>query len=159
MRDIRRDLQDRAHLLEEEINAAHMQFEQQVEQLKVERDARIQDLKDELGAVGRLIEAEQRRMDQSVATPAQPAAAAMTPNQQVLADSVLRKLTESGPMSIDELRRWSLQEGFFGDPDSAARGMQATLMTVAKNGRIRQLPNGTLAPALLMDTIRARQAN
>jgi hypothetical protein len=154
MRDIRRDLQDRAHLLEEEINAAHVQFDKQVEQLKAERDAQVQLLKDELAALGRLMEAEERRMDGGM----QPAPAPVPSGQQALVEFVLRKLTESGPMTMEDLRRWSLQEGFFTDPEAAARGMHTILMAVAKGGRIRQLPNGTFAPALLMDQIRQRQA-
>ena len=43
MRDIRNDLQDRASLLEEQINAAEAQFEKLVEQLStsMRRDSRI----------------------------------------------------------------------------------------------------------------------
>ncbi|ODA67871.1 hypothetical protein A7A08_01038 [Methyloligella halotolerans] len=157
MRDIRRDLQDRAQLLEEEITAAQTQFEQKVEQLKTERDARIHEIKDELSALGRLIDAEKRRMEGgSVQHTAE--VATLPPNQQALIDFVLRKLGENGPMTLDQLRNLSIQEGFFSDPDAAGRGMQTILMAVARGGRIRQLPNGTFAPALLMDTLRQRQA-
>lgn len=155
MRDIRRDLQDRAHLLEEEMNAANVQFEKKVEQLKAERDARIQELKDEFNAVSRLIEAEQRRMD---GNSGQVPAAPVPQNQQALIEFVLRKLGENGPMGLEDLRRWAMQEGYFTDPEAALRGMQNVLMLIAKSGRVRQLPNGTFAPALLMDQIRQRQA-
>jgi hypothetical protein len=158
MRDIRRDLQDRAQLLEEEITAAQTQFEQKVEQLKTERDNRIHEIKDELNALGRLIEAEKRRMEGGSAAQHSAEVATLPPNQQALIDFVLRKLGENGPMNLDQLRNLSIQEGFFTDPDSAQRGMQTILMAVARGGRIRQLPNGTFAPALLMDTLRQRQA-
>lgn len=157
MRDIRRDLQDRAQLLEEEISAAQTQFEQKVEQLKNERDTRIHEIKDELSALGRLIESEKRRVEGDGAS-ASAEITSLPPNQQALIDFVLRKLGENGPMNLEQLRNLSIQEGFFSDPDSAGRGMQTILMAVARGGRIRQLPNGSFAPALLMDTLRQRQA-
>lgn len=165
MRDIRRDLQDRAHLLEEEMTAAQVQFEKKIEQLKAERDVRIQELKDELNAIGRLIEAEQRRMDgNGAAQPAQNGAANgmaagqnISSGQQAMGDFLMRVLTENGPMSFEDLRRWSMQEGFFNDPEQAGRGIQSVLMAIVKSGRVRQLPNGTFAPALLMDTIRQQR--
>ena len=45
MRDIRGDLQDRAALLEEQINAQEAQFDQLIEQLKNEHDARLEDFR------------------------------------------------------------------------------------------------------------------
>ena len=62
MRDIRGDLQDRAALLEEQINAHEAQFDKLIEQLKREHDARLEDIKAELDAVNRLIENELRRL-------------------------------------------------------------------------------------------------
>ena len=62
MRDIRGDLQDRAGLLEEQINAHEAQFDKLLDQLKQEHDARLEDLKGELEAVNRLIEVELRRL-------------------------------------------------------------------------------------------------
>lgn len=63
MRDIRGDLQDRAALLEEQINAQETQFDNLIEQLKQEHDARLEDFRAELEAVTRLIELEHRRLD------------------------------------------------------------------------------------------------
>ena len=40
MRDIRKDLQDRARLLEEQISGAYAQFDKMIEQLQTERDGR-----------------------------------------------------------------------------------------------------------------------
>jgi hypothetical protein len=63
MRDIRGDLQDRANLLEEQMNAHEAQFDKLIDQLKREHDARLQDLKTELEAVNRLLELELRRLE------------------------------------------------------------------------------------------------
>jgi hypothetical protein len=70
MRDIRNDLQDRANLLEEQINSAEAQFESLVEQLRAEHENTIADLKAEFEAVSRLLEVEERRLANVPATPA-----------------------------------------------------------------------------------------
>jgi hypothetical protein len=62
MRDIRGDLQDRANLLEEQINAHQAQYDSLIEQFKREYDARLEDLKAELEAVTRLMDLELRRL-------------------------------------------------------------------------------------------------
>lgn len=56
MRDIRGDLQERANLFEQQINAEHAQFDNLIEQLKREQDSRLEDLKAQLQAVNRVIE-------------------------------------------------------------------------------------------------------
>ena len=56
MRNIRGDLQDRADMVEQQINAEHAQFDNLIEQLKREQDSRLEDLKAQLQAVNRLIE-------------------------------------------------------------------------------------------------------
>ena len=61
MRDIRGDLQERARLVEQQINAAQNQFEKLLEQLKNEHDSRAIDLKATLNAVNMVIEIEYRR--------------------------------------------------------------------------------------------------
>jgi hypothetical protein len=63
MRDIRGDLQDRASLLEGQINAQEAQFDQLIEQLKREHDTRLEDFRAELDAVNRLMELELRRLE------------------------------------------------------------------------------------------------
>ncbi|MGE5260066.1 MAG: hypothetical protein ACM3MH_04215 [Actinomycetota bacterium] len=70
MRDIRNDLQDRANLLEEQINSAEAQFESLVEQLRTEHENTIADLKAEFEAVSRLLEVEERRLASIPVTPA-----------------------------------------------------------------------------------------
>ena len=191
MRDIRGDLQDRASLLEEQINAHEAQFEKLVEQIRAEHEARLEDLRAEFDAVTKLLELEQRRLGSAPqapkAAPVQPAAQAVqqpihqsahqpaahqahqsvhqpapqpapAPQPQPLSDFLVRKLNEVGAMSRDDLRRLSLQEGYFADADSADRGVHATLLNVVKAGLIRQLPNGNFAPATVLDTIRLRRA-
>jgi len=190
MRDIRGDLQDRANLLEEQINAHEAQFEKLIDQLKREHDQRLEDLKAELDAVNRLLDLELRRLETAPAAsapmpepmypasrhapqhaqPVQHAQSQMhapqpqapqpqVPQPQVpLADFLVRRLNEAGAMSRDDLRRLSLQEGYFLDAESADRGVHTTLLSVVKSGLIRQLPNGNFAPATVLDTIRLRRA-
>ena len=77
MRDIRGDLQDRANLLEEQINAHQAQYDTLIEQFQREYDARLEDLKAELEAVNRLMELELRRLGSR-----QPAQAPVQPHAQ-----------------------------------------------------------------------------
>ena len=187
MRDIRGDLQDRATLLEGEINAQESQFDRLYEQLKQEHETRLEELKAELEAVNRLMELERRRLEASAAgqrplvheaasqavhepqqhvqpqpvhqhVQPQPQPPAPRQPQQPLADFLIRKLNEAGAMSRDDLRRFALQEGYFVDAETADRGVHATLINVVKAGLIRQLPNGNFAPATVLDTIRLRRA-
>jgi hypothetical protein len=185
MRDIRGDLQDRANLLEEQINAHEAQFEKLVDQIKREHESRLEDLKAELEAVNRLMEVELRRLEAAPApsapprepahhvsrhapqhapqqpvqhSPHQATAPTQGQPQQPLADFLIRKLNEAGAMSRDDLRRFAMQEGYFADADSADRGVHTALLNVVKAGLIRQLPNGNFAPATVLDTIRLRRA-
>jgi hypothetical protein len=188
MRDIRGDLQDRASLVEAQISAHEAQFEKLVAQIRAEHEARLKDLRAEFDVVTKLHELEQRRLDNAPQAPkaasVQPAAQAVpqpslqsvTPQahqgihqpaqqpapapqpQQPLNDFLVRKLNEVGAMSRDDLRRLSLQEGYFADVESADRGVQVTLFNAVKAGFIRQLPNGNFAPTAVLDTIRLRRA-
>jgi hypothetical protein len=193
MRDIRGDLQDRAALLEEQLNAHEAQFDKLIEQIKREHDQRLEDLKTELEAVNRLLDLELRRIETAPAAQSAPTrepihrepihhvarhAPQHAPQQHAphaphpapahnqaaaqpqvpLADFLVRKLNEAGAMSRDDLRRFSLQEGYFVDAESADRGVHTTLLSVVKAGLIRQLPNGNFAPASVLDTIRLRRA-
>jgi uncharacterized coiled-coil protein SlyX len=94
---------------------------------------------------------------QGIHQPAKQPAPAPQP-QQPLNDFLVHKLNEVGAMSRDDLRRLSLQEGYFADVESAERGVQVTLFNAVKAGFIRQLPNGNFAPAPVLDTIRLRRA-
>jgi uncharacterized protein (DUF2267 family) len=156
MRDLRSDLQERAGWLDEQINSAQAQFDKYVEQLKAEHDNRVKDLKAELEAVNALLGIEQRRHASAPATLASQLASQPQPQrprpQQPLADFLIRKLSEGGPMSKDALQRLTVQEGYFADGD-AERGVQAVLVHVVKAGHVRQLPNGDFA-----EVIRLRRA-
>jgi hypothetical protein len=77
---------------------------------------------------------------------------------QPLADFLIRKLSEIGAMTLEDLCHLSVQDGYFAEGEIADRAVHATLVNVAKAGFIRQLPNGTFAPATVMDTIRLRRA-
>ena len=94
---------------------------------------------------------------QGIHQPAQQAAPEPEP-QESLNDFLVRKLKEAGAMSRDDLRRLSLQEGYFADVESANRGVQVTLFDVMKAGFVRQLPHGNFAPATLLETVRLRRA-
>ena len=150
-------------------------LEQLIDQLKREHDQRLEDLKIEIDAVNRLLDLELRRVEtapQAQSAPArepvhhaarhapQPPQPVQAPAQPpvALADFLIRKLNEAGAMSRDDLRRFSLQEGYFTDAESADRGVHGTLLNVVKAGLIRQLPNGNFAPATVLDTIRLRRA-
>jgi hypothetical protein len=63
MRDIRRDLQERADLIEEQIRAAHAYFEKMVQQLQSERDAKVSELKSWLVGIAKVMEAENHHKD------------------------------------------------------------------------------------------------
>ena len=196
MRDIRGELQERASLFEEQINAHQAEFEKHIEQLKREYDSRLEDLKAELEAVTRLMEFELRRLSSAPAAPTvqtrdpvhhalhQPAQhsadhppqhSAHQPPQhpvhqpvqhsshrpqpqpqkqpeQPFADFLVRKLNEVGAMSLDDVRRLALHEGYFAD---AGLDVHNALFNVVKAGLIRQLPGGDFAPA---NPIRLRHA-
>ena len=89
--------------------------------------------------------------------PAQQPAPAPQP-QQPLNDFLVRKVNEVGALSRDDLRRLSLQEGYFTDVESAERGVQVTVFNMVKAGFIRQLSNGNFASATVLDTIKLRRA-
>ena len=195
MRDIRGELQERASLFEEQINAHEAEFEKHIEQLKRERDSRLEVLNAELEAVTRLMEIEVRRLSSAPPAPTvqtrepvhpavhQPAQQSahqppqhsahqspqhpvhqpvqhsshrpqphpQTQPEQPLADFLVGKLNEVGSMSLDDLRRLALQEGYFAD---AGLDVHNALFNVVKAGLIQQLPGGDFAPA----TIRLRRA-
>ena len=96
-----------------------------------------------------------RRSAAQVAEPAPvPAPAAPLP----LADFLVRRVNEAGPLSKDDLRLLAVRAGYFQDAESATRSVHATLLGIIKGGRVRELPNGALAPASMIDTLRQRRA-
>jgi hypothetical protein len=187
MRDIRNDLQQRARLIEDEISAAYNQFEQRLVQLQAERDGRVGELQTELAALNTLMDAEHRRLagepdrsrmpndldqrhmpaDQPLQL-SQPGPQPRMQGEQLalpqpqpqfsLADFIMHKLNERGPLSKDDLVNLSLQEGVFADPESADHGIHATLVNVIRSEHIRQLHDGTFVPNSLPQALRMRRA-
>ena len=58
MRDIRSDLEVRAHIIQEQVRGVYAHFERMVQQLQSERDARVADLKGSLAMIEKLIQFE-----------------------------------------------------------------------------------------------------
>ena len=184
MRDIRADLEERAALLESQINCADAQFDKLVEQLKAEYETRLKNVKAEFAAVRTLLGIEDRRLANGASAPKpqaqarppepkpeqaqpapppqaqspQPAPKPAQAQQPQLGDFLVRKLREGGAMSRDELRGLAVQEGYFAETDNADVQLQATLVHVVQAGFARELPNGKFAPPTLLDTIRLRRA-
>jgi hypothetical protein len=164
MRDIRNDLQERARLIEEQISGAYAQFEKMIEQLQAEREGRVADLKSELGAVVKLLEAEHRRMANVLPIPTSQATAPQSAPPQTaqpqisLSEFILRKLNDIGPMSKDDLINFAYQDGLFADAESTERAVHAALISTLRNEQIRQLQDGTFAPVTLAQTVRFRRA-
>ena len=80
MRDIRGDLQDRANWASEQISATQGQFDKVLEQLKLEHQRKLEDLKSDLDAVQMVIKTEDRLLG-SVRPPAEPKSEPMPPQQ------------------------------------------------------------------------------
>jgi DNA-binding protein H-NS len=66
MRDIRSDLEERASVVQEQIRGSHAHFENVVQQLQRERDARIADLTETLAMIKKLMQFESGVMDKVV---------------------------------------------------------------------------------------------
>lgn len=152
MRDIRNDLQDRVRLIEDQISSSYAQFEKMIEQLQSEREARVSELKAELSALGKLMEVEHRRMANVLPLQA-PAATEVS-----LADFILQRLSENGPMSKDDLVDLTLKERLFDDGESADRAVHTTLVNIIRSEHLRQLHDGTFVPNTVPQAIRLRRA-
>src|SRR5262245_65614100 len=99
MRDIRGDLQDRASLLEEQINAHEAQFEKLVTQIRAEHEAKLEDLRAEFDAVTKLLELEQRRLDNA---PQAPKAAPVQPEAHAVPQPSLQSVTAPAAQGITQ---------------------------------------------------------
>jgi hypothetical protein len=152
MRDIRNDLQERVRLIEDQISNSYAQFEKMIEQLQSEREARVSELKAELSALGKLMEVEHRRMANVL--PLQGPAA----TEVSLADFILQRLSENGPMSKDGLVDLTLKERLFDDGESADRAVHTTLVNIIRSEHLRQLHDGTFVPNTVPQAIRLRRA-
>ena len=60
MRDIRSDLEERAHVIHEQLRAADAWFEKVMHKLQNERDAKVSDLKGTLAMIDKFIQFETR---------------------------------------------------------------------------------------------------
>jgi hypothetical protein len=152
MRDIRNDLQERVRLIEDQISSSYAQFEKMIEQLQSEREARVSELRAELSALGKLMEVEHRRMANVLPLQA-PAATEVS-----LADFILQRLSENGPMSKDGLVDLTLKERLFDDGESADRAVHTTLVNIIRSEHLRQLHDGTFVPNTVPQAIRLRRA-
>ena len=58
MRDIRSDLEERANIVQGQINAAYAHFDKVMQQMQTERDVRIAELTETLGMINKLMQFE-----------------------------------------------------------------------------------------------------
>jgi hypothetical protein len=101
MRDIRGDLQERAKLLEEQIGATQSQFDKFIEQLKLEHQGKLGDLKSDLDTVHMVIKTEDRFLGsvrpnaelRSEPMPRQQPRLQQAQSQQPTSDAMTRKVS------------------------------------------------------------------
>jgi hypothetical protein len=147
MRDIRSDLQERLNVMEERLRAAQANYEKMLKQLQSERDAIVTKLESGIAMMHKLMEFEQQEMG-GLPQVARPTVTSPASSKLSLSDFFVRKLTELGPMSKDDLRNLAAEEGYFPNAEST-QSVDATLIDIARKNRVRQLPDGTFAPAPL----------
>jgi len=158
MRDIRNDLKERANLIDEQIKVAYAHFENAIQQLKTEREAKIADLQSGIAMIAKFMEFEERFL----ANVSPPAAPSPTPPAApspllALADLFMRRLNATGQLSKKELVDLAVKEGFFPDAEHASQGVHPMLVNMLRSELIRELPDGTLAPPTLSQTIKLRR--
>ena len=96
MRDIRGDLQDRANQVAEQISATQGQFDKVLEQLKLEHQAKLEELKSVLEAVRMVMKTEDRLgviapiKQSELRAPQRPQQAH---SQRATSDSLVRKVS------------------------------------------------------------------
>jgi hypothetical protein len=150
MRDIRNDLKERANLIDEQIKVAYAHFENAIQQLKTEREAKIADLQSGIAMIAKFMEFEERFLA-NVSPPAAPSPLL------ALADLFMRRLNETGQLSKKELVDLAAKEGFFPDAEHASQGVHPMLVNMLRSELIRELSDGTLAPPTLSQTIKLRR--
>ena len=74
MRDIRADLEERANIIQGQVNTAHAHFEKVMQQLQAERDAKIAELTENLAMINKLKQFECGIGDKVVTLPHTPVA-------------------------------------------------------------------------------------
>jgi malate synthase len=101
MRDIRDDLQERANVLAEQMSATQNQFDKYIEQLKLEHQGKLKDLKSDLNSIRLVMKTEDRLLGivippnklQSEPKPPQQPRPQQTQSQQPTSDSLMRKVS------------------------------------------------------------------
>ena len=103
MRDIRDDLQDRANLIAEQISTAQAQFDKHIEQLRLEHETMLEDLRSALRSVhmvigieGRLGSSLSRTQAEFQVTPPSQHLPKQAQPQQPLSDALIRKVASVG---------------------------------------------------------------
>jgi hypothetical protein len=74
MRDIRSDLEERANLIQGQVQAAYAHFEKLMQQMQAERDAKIAELTETLAMINKLMQFEAGIGDKVVTLPQPPGA-------------------------------------------------------------------------------------
>ena len=95
MRDIRGDLQDRANRLVEQISSTQDQFDKTIEQLKLEHQGKLENLKSDLDAVRKVMKTEDRLgsgMSPSKQSES-PQGSQQAHSQRATSDSLMRKVS------------------------------------------------------------------
>ena len=82
MRDIRADLEERANIIQGQVNAAHAHFEKVMQQLQAERDAKIAELTETLSMINKLMQFESG--DKVVTLPHPPVAKPTAANSSLI---------------------------------------------------------------------------
>ena len=149
MRDIQSDLQERAALIDEQIRATVAHFDKTIQQLQMQRDTRIAELKSGLAMIAKFMEFEERFLPKPSEVPTSPLLA--------LAELFLRKLNDAGRMSRQELIDMSVKEGFFPDAETAAQNVHPMLVTMLRSELIREVSEGIFIPPTFSQTIKLRQ--
>jgi hypothetical protein len=97
MRDIRGDLQERSDRLAEQISSTQTQFDKTIEQLKLEHQAKLEDLKSDLDAVRKVMKTEDRLGSHKSASKQSEPRASQRPQQphfqQPTSDFLMRKVS------------------------------------------------------------------
>ena len=78
MRDIRADLEERANIIQGQVNAAHAHFEKVMQQMQAERDAKIAELTETLAMINKVMQFESGIGDKVVTLSPSPAANSST---------------------------------------------------------------------------------
>jgi hypothetical protein len=97
MRDIRGDLQDRANRLVEQISSTQDQFDKTIEQLKLEHQGKLENLRSDLDAVRKVMKTEDRlgsgMSPSKQSEPRPPQGSQQAHSQRATSDSLMRKVS------------------------------------------------------------------